>query len=88
MRVMSRVSARPMGRMLQWQSVASSRGDRRLREEDDLELGEVPSPRPPKEGSGAASATSSTNSQMLGAVGSPEGCWGWCGDVRRPAIRM
>jgi len=78
-KVMSRVSARPMGKMLQWQSVASSpsRTDRRSRsqfspEEDDLELGDGESPASipittmPKEASGPASATSSTNSNQYG----------------------
>eukprot|EP00435_Cladocopium_sp_Y103_P019647 s1740_g4.t1 len=81
-KVMSRVSARPMGKMMIWQSVASSpsRTDRRsshqssLQIEDDLEIDQspggssLPMPLESTQASGVASATSSTNSNYMGAA--------------------
>lgn len=70
-KVMSRVSARPMGKMLQWQSVASSRrsgyDNSPNGREEDLELGDTwpSSPAGHHKEAGMGSATSSTNSQDL-----------------------
>lgn len=73
-KVMSRVSARPMGKMLDWRSVASSpsRTDRRssnqtsMQIEDDLEIDQSPGGSSLPQASGVASVTSRTNSNYMG----------------------
>ncbi|CAK9104925.1 unnamed protein product [Durusdinium trenchii] len=88
-KVMSRVSARPMGKMLQWQSVASSRrsgyDNSPNGREEDLELGDTwpSSPAGHHKEAGMGSATSSTNSQDLAPARSPDLA---CEEVRKANV--